>query len=154
MHRPLTINSLVELATVLHESCSLAKGLQAIQQGLEEDHIPKEYSLVNERARLRIRVLTGLFHSFQKRARAEAAEEARMAAAKAAAEARIAAAKAAEEARVVAEKAAAAMEEQRVRMNAIVAKAFADHPNFRIIQHNYTGYGAPREPPLFASYKE
>jgi hypothetical protein len=91
-----TITSIVELATILHDSCDIVKGIQAIQQGLVEDHIPKEVTLINERGRLRIRILTRIFHSLQTQARAEARVKAQEAA-------RIAA----EEARIVVEKEAA-----------------------------------------------
>ena len=127
------------------ETCNLAYMLPNIRDGLTEEHVPKPYTLINERARFRIRMLRQLFQSLQADAAAVAAEAAR-----------VTAAKVAEEARIAAEKAgavkAAAKEEYRIRMNGIVASSLADTVDFRTIQHNYTDCEAPDT--LFAAYKE
>ena len=44
------------------------------------------------------------------------------------------------------------VEEQRIRMNASVAKMLGEHPSWRILKHNYTDYEGPGM--LFAAYKE
>ena len=129
----------------LEEDLSVILCLGVIQQGYTEKHIYGD-SLVNERARLRIRILTGIFPSLQEQARAEAAI-------KAAIEAKT---KAAEEARLAAEKKAVAaaayataMEAQRIKMNAQV-NSYLNHPNINTLQHNFTDTGGL--PTLFAAY--
>ena len=135
------LNIAETLKYLTEETCNLAYMLSYIRDGLTEEHIPKLYTLVNERARFRIRMLQRLFQSLQ--AEADAA-----AAAAAAEEACIAAEKAA----VQAAAQAAAKEEHRMKMNGMAASSLADHPNFRTIQHNYIDYEAPET--LFAAYKE
>jgi hypothetical protein len=126
------------------EACPVLAILRGIHYGFTEADVPKEATLLNEQARFRIRLLTKVFHSLQEQAREEAAAEA--------------AAKAAEEARVAAEKKAlaaaahaAAMEEQRIRMNAQVDAYVVRHPNIRTLQHNFTDTHGTST--LFAAYR-
>jgi len=127
------------------DSCAILAMLKGIQYGFTEADVPRERTLLNERARFRVHMLTKIFHSLQGQAKTEARAAA--------------ATKAAEEARMAAEKAAAqaaaayaAVEEQRIKMNAIATSLLADTLHFRTIQHNYTNYEAPET--LFAAYKE
>ena len=76
------------------------------------------------------------------------AEEARQKVVREAEEARQKAERAAEQARAHARQ----VEEQRIRINASVTSMFGDHPSWRILMHNYTGYEGPGM--LFAMYKQ
>ena len=120
------------------ESCPVLAILHGIYCGFTEADVPKEATLLNEQARFRVRLLTKVFHSLQEQAKAEAA------AAFAAYAAEIEA-KAAEEARIAAEKRAlvmashaAAMAEQRSRINAHVNAYLYGHPTINTLCHNFT----------------
>ena len=87
------------------------------------------------------------------------AEEAQQKAEKEAEEARQKVVREAEEARQKAERAAEQarayarwVEDQRILMNASVAKMLGEHPNLRTLKHNYTEYEGSNM--LFAAYKE
>jgi len=130
------------------DKLSIGWGLSAIQQGIRETSVPSEWSLINERARLRIRILTEVFHSLQAQVRGE-----NLSAVGAALDARISAAVQAEaEKKAVAAAAyAAAMEAQRIKMNAQVNSYLLNHPNINTLQHNFTDTGGL--PTLFAAYR-
>ena len=111
--------------------------VMAIQNGMVEKDLPQEFTVVNERARIRLRVLIGILQVRKEEACTEAAEKARV--------------EAAERARGEAEKAAvtaAWIEEHRIRMNARVAPSLAD---CQTVMHNYTDYKAPET--LYMMYK-